>query len=143
MKANGERRGDGRPWDNDSEARPLKLSDIGITKTQSSKWQRLFLLPPEKFKIRVEHAKARVIEGIVKAGRMLREMAERGERDSAGGDRVSEKAKSRGAIMLKDLGFTRNRASRWQLAAMLPDKERAALREATGAHLIELWERLR
>jgi hypothetical protein len=36
------------------------LSDWGITKTQSSKWQKLAALPEDKFEIRVEHAKARV-----------------------------------------------------------------------------------
>jgi hypothetical protein len=39
---------------------PPTLADLGITKTQSSKWQKLAALPPEKFEIRVEHAKARV-----------------------------------------------------------------------------------
>ena len=36
------------------------LADLGITKTQSSKWQKLAALPEDKFEIRVEHAKARV-----------------------------------------------------------------------------------
>jgi hypothetical protein len=36
------------------------LSDLGVTKTQSSKWQKLAALPEDKFEIRVEHAKARV-----------------------------------------------------------------------------------
>ena len=36
------------------------LADLGITKTQSAKWQRLAALPEDKFEIRVEHAKARV-----------------------------------------------------------------------------------
>ena len=39
---------------------PPTLADLKITKTQSSKWQRLAALPEEKFEIRVEHAKARV-----------------------------------------------------------------------------------
>ena len=39
---------------------PVKLSDLKINKTQSSKWQKLAALTIEKFKIRVEHAKARV-----------------------------------------------------------------------------------
>ena len=36
------------------------LADLGITKTQSAKWQKLAALPEDKFEIRVEHAKARV-----------------------------------------------------------------------------------
>jgi DNA N-6-adenine-methyltransferase (Dam) len=35
------------------------LAALGVTKTQSSKWQRLAALPEDKFQIRVEHAKAR------------------------------------------------------------------------------------
>lgn len=37
-----------------------QLVDIGLTKTQSSRWQKLAALSDEKFEIRVEHAKARV-----------------------------------------------------------------------------------
>jgi hypothetical protein len=39
---------------------PPKLAELGITKTQSSRWQKLAALPPDKFEIRVAHAKARV-----------------------------------------------------------------------------------
>ena len=60
MKERGERRSDGRPWANGSGERPLKLTDLKVTKTQSSKWQKLAALTVEKFKIRVAHAKERV-----------------------------------------------------------------------------------
>lgn len=36
------------------------LAADGLTKTQSSRWQKLARLPEEKFEIRVEHAKSRV-----------------------------------------------------------------------------------
>lgn len=36
------------------------LADLGLTKTQSSRWQKLAALAEDKFEIRVEHAKARV-----------------------------------------------------------------------------------
>jgi hypothetical protein len=36
------------------------LEHLGITKTQSAKWQKLAALPEEKFEVRLEHAKARV-----------------------------------------------------------------------------------
>jgi hypothetical protein len=36
------------------------LSDLGVSKTQSSRWQRLADMADDKFEIRVEHAKARV-----------------------------------------------------------------------------------
>jgi ParB family chromosome partitioning protein len=39
---------------------PPALAELGVTKTQSSKWQGLAALPADKFEIRVEHAKARV-----------------------------------------------------------------------------------
>lgn len=39
---------------------PIQLVDLKITKTQSSRWQKLAALPPDKFEIRVAHAKSRV-----------------------------------------------------------------------------------
>lgn len=57
-------RGAGRPTLGSSRSLPPKqettLNTLGITKTQSSKWQKLAALPADKFEIRVEHAKARV-----------------------------------------------------------------------------------
>jgi hypothetical protein len=41
-------------------SRPPTLAELGVTDTQSAKWQKLAALPEEKFEIRVEHAKARV-----------------------------------------------------------------------------------
>jgi DNA N-6-adenine-methyltransferase (Dam) len=46
--------------DREPNSRPPTLEKLGISKTQSSKWQKLAALPPDKFEIRVEHAKARV-----------------------------------------------------------------------------------
>jgi hypothetical protein len=37
------------------------LKSMGVTFTQSSKWQQLAALPEDKFEVRVEHAKARAI----------------------------------------------------------------------------------
>lgn len=39
---------------------PPTIRDMGITGTQSVKWQRLAALPKDKFEVRVQHAKARV-----------------------------------------------------------------------------------
>jgi hypothetical protein len=55
----GEREVGGRPEKRSSDV-TVKLADLGLTKTQSSKWQRLAALSDEKFVVRVEHAKARV-----------------------------------------------------------------------------------
>lgn len=58
-----------------------------------------------------------------RAGEILRDMAERGERDNGHGDRQSAEAKSRPATQLSDLGVTKTQSSRWQrLADMSDDK---------------------
>lgn len=58
-----------------------------------------------------------------RAGELLREMAERGERDSGHGDRQSEKAKSQPATQLSGIGVTKAQSSRWQKLASLPDEK--------------------
>jgi hypothetical protein len=62
MAERGERdRGRGDRQSEKAKSQPAtQLSDLGLTKTQSSRWQKLAALPPEKFEIRVAHAKARV-----------------------------------------------------------------------------------
>ncbi len=58
-----------------------------------------------------------------RAGEILRDMAERGERDKGHGDRQSAEAKSQPATQLSDLGVTKTQSSRWQkLAGLPPDK---------------------
>jgi hypothetical protein len=54
----------GKPKIDGSRSQPSNptptLEDLGVTKTQSSRWQQLAALPDDKFEIRVKHAKARV-----------------------------------------------------------------------------------
>jgi hypothetical protein len=59
MAENGERADRGRR-DQMSRATTFTLKDLEVSRDQSSKWQRLAKLPEDKFKIRVDHAKARV-----------------------------------------------------------------------------------
>ena len=54
-----------------------------------------------------------------KGGRLLTEMAERGERDPGGKGAIE----SRPAIQLKDLGITLSLSSRWQLSGTVSDED--------------------
>jgi phage N-6-adenine-methyltransferase len=61
MAAKGERAVRGQAQKSHGETfQPVQLAELKITKTQSSKWQRLAALSDDKFEIRVAHAKARV-----------------------------------------------------------------------------------
>jgi hypothetical protein len=98
----------------------LLVEDLG-------KWRRIAAEVTKK-REDINRISEPMVEAIVKAGRMLREAAEKGERHSGrGGDRKSTAAAA--VDRLTDLGFTDHRARRWQLAALLPDAEREALRQ--------------
>jgi phage N-6-adenine-methyltransferase len=65
----GERQGRGGDRKSKSPAATLKLSDLGITKTQSSRWQKLAALPEEEQEQRIEHAKRKVVMALGKPRR--------------------------------------------------------------------------
>ena len=68
---------------------------------------------------------APMLDSVVKAGRMLRAMAENGQRQHRGGNRRGSNSRRDSLVpSLRQLGFSWSRASRWQLAAQLPDCER-------------------
>jgi N6-adenosine-specific RNA methylase IME4 len=73
MKDRGQREGAG--GDRKSKSPPAilipKLSDIGITATQSSRWQKLAALAPDTFEAKVEGASKRAYDGI--AHRFIKE----------------------------------------------------------------------
>jgi N6-adenosine-specific RNA methylase IME4 len=72
MEDRGERRTQGRGDGKGRSAQPLpKLADLGINKTQSSRWQRLAALAPETFEAKVEGASKRAYDGI--AERFIKE----------------------------------------------------------------------
>jgi hypothetical protein len=73
------------------------------------------------------------IEAQARAGELLREMAERGERERRGGDR----AKSHDAT-LPDLGVTKSESSRWQRLADVPADIRQAYAEEARANDAEV-----
>lgn len=61
MRESGERASGG---DVRKEFRPATLSDIGVTKTQSSRWQKLAQMPDDTFETRLETLKSAVVRSV-------------------------------------------------------------------------------
>ena len=66
MKMRGERQkpGDNPRSVNSSRPLPLKLTDIGVTKTQSSRWQKLAALPKVEQDAKIDLAKQKALAAI-------------------------------------------------------------------------------
>jgi hypothetical protein len=82
MEKNQGTRSQGRPKKGGSSARPPKddtpkLSDLGITKTQSSRWQRIAALDGETFESRVVAARKKALNGLDNVHREVKQRAER------------------------------------------------------------------
>jgi hypothetical protein len=79
----------------------------------------------------IDHATDIRMRAEIRAGELLAEMAERGGRETKGGDR---KSKSRGVTLipkLADIGVSKMQSSRWQrLAALPPDEQEAKITRA-------------
>ncbi len=69
------------------------------------------------------------IEAQAKAGELLQEMAERGERARAGG---AHGRRQRPSTSLGDLGVTKSESSRWQQVASVPGEVRTEYVEETS-----------
>jgi len=65
----------------------------------------------------IDHATDIRIRAEIRAGELLAEMAEKGERKTRSGDK---RAKSQPATSLSDLGITKTQSSRWQRLAEMP-----------------------
>jgi len=64
MKANGERKAPGGDQKTKSQPAILKIGDLGITATQSSRWQQLAKMPVDSFEAHVDAAKKSAVASL-------------------------------------------------------------------------------
>lgn len=123
---------------------PEGVFEVGVLAAAAR--QRLRALGLSELKARIQQGTGRCgtweaiveLEARARAGELLRNMAERGERDAgAGGDRRS---RSRCAtVKLEALGIAKSESSRWQRVARVP----AELRDAYYRHAMQQKEPIR
>ena len=72
MKTTGEREDGQRPPNRRSHGATVKLDDLGVTKTQSSRWQALAALSPAEQEEKIEAAKRKAMSALDGAGKRTR-----------------------------------------------------------------------
>jgi hypothetical protein len=78
----------------------------------------------------VERATEIRLRAEIRAGELLLELEERGEREGRGGDRRSKSRAGTLKTTLEGLGVTRRQSSKWQKIAALPEPEQEQMIEA-------------
>jgi N6-adenosine-specific RNA methylase IME4 len=104
MAERGERdRGHGDRKSGSQDATP-KLADLGVTKTQSSRWQRLARMPESEFKTRVEDVRKQTVRSAEQpaAERAAEKKAQRAARESELAERQTALPDKRYGVILAD-----------------------------------------
>jgi hypothetical protein len=155
MAKSGERKGDGRPTKRSRGVTVSKLSDLGITKMQSSRWQALARLPDRERERRIERAKRlnrATIEGnnavIAEARRERHELKARmrakREREWAG--KIKALPQKRYGVILADPEWqweTWSEKALGQLFTSKPLRDLAAGRDKSARRTLDRRRRLR
>jgi len=77
-----------------SQAATPKLSDLGVTKTQSSRWQHLAAMPADRFEQHVAAAKRQAVNSLSRAETADEKKARRAEREQRLAERTAAAATS-------------------------------------------------
>jgi hypothetical protein len=103
MKEKGEREAGGRP-EKRSPYATVKLANLGVTKTQSSRWQKLADLPDDKFKQRAVTAKKQAVASVeaTAAERAVEKKERRLEREAELRAKQSALPEQRYGVILAD-----------------------------------------
>jgi hypothetical protein len=78
---------------------PPKLADLGITETQSARWQKVAALPAEKFEEQLKVAKRKAVASVDSAQNQGLKRQLRAEREAALGASTAAAAKALGSMV--------------------------------------------